>query len=80
MSQIWLDSPSSVHRRASTQPSKQTLMWEALRAAQLATPNDLNGMNTDELMEKFKNEQDTLGELRRVSVATSTVNRFVNKY
>ncbi|KAJ3340829.1 hypothetical protein HDU91_000798 [Kappamyces sp. JEL0680] len=54
MSSIWGSStaPQPLHRRASTQPSQQTLMWEALRAAQLATPQDMNGANTEELMER----------------------------
>jgi len=63
-----------LHRRASTQPSQQTLMWEALRAAQLATPSDLNGLHTDALMDRFKQEQ-----FRRGSVAPSVVNRFMNR-
>merc|ERR1719223_382388 len=52
ISKIW-NQPVG-HRRASTQPSQQTLMWEALRAAQLATPTDLNGANTDELRDRWK--------------------------
>ncbi|KAJ3325848.1 hypothetical protein HDV06_002233 [Boothiomyces sp. JEL0866] len=79
MSSIWTNSGNQgqnlLHRRASTQPSQQTLMWEALRAAQLATPDDMNGVNTDELMERFKQEQ--AANLRRYSVAPSMVNRFM---
>jgi cell fate regulator YaaT (PSP1 superfamily) len=75
MSSIWNNKNEPlVHRRASTQPSQQTLMWEALRAAQLATENDMNGQNTDELLEKFKNEN-----MRRFSVAPSMVNRFMSR-
>jgi len=81
MSSIWSSNPQPnsqpLHRRASTQPSQQTLMWEALRAAQLATPNDMNGQNTDELMERFKQEQQA--SARRFSVAPSMVNRFMNR-
>jgi hypothetical protein len=75
MASIWshqAQQPS--HRRASTQPSQQTLMWEALRAAQLATPNDMNGQNTEALMDRFKQEQ-----FRRSSVAPSMVNRFMSR-
>jgi len=77
MSSIWQDREPLLHRRASTQPSQQTLMWEALRAAQLATHDDMNGQNTDELMEKFKMEQQA--NLRRFSVAPSMVNRFMTR-
>ena len=51
MSSIWGQQP--LRRRTSTKTSQQTLMWEALRAAQLATPNDMNGANTEELMERY---------------------------
>lgn len=79
MSSIWKDSHQQpLHRRASTQPNQQTLMWEALRAAQLATPTDMNGIHTNELMEKFKKEQE--GSARRYSVAPSMVNRFMTRY
>jgi hypothetical protein len=90
MSSIWMmgakqqnlksaSSGADMHRRASTQPSQQTLMWEALRAAQLATPSDMNGNHTDELLERFKREQQALN-LRRYSVAPSMVNRFMKRY
>jgi hypothetical protein len=75
MSSIWQDKEPLLHRRASTQPSQQTLMWEALRAAQLATQDDMNGQNTDELLEKFKQEN-----MRRFSVAPSMVNRFMSRF
>jgi hypothetical protein len=82
MSSIWSNgkprNPALMHRRASTQPSQQTLMWEALRAAQLATPNDMNGDNTDLLMERFKKEH--FVHARRLSVAPSMVNRFMLRY
>ena len=75
MASIWShQSQQPSHRRASTQPSQQTLMWEALRAAQLATPNDMNGQNTEALMDRFKQEQ-----FRRASVAPSMVNRFMSR-
>jgi hypothetical protein len=74
MSSIWQDKEPLLHRRASTQPSQQTLMWEALRAAQLATEDDMNGQKTDELLEKFKQEN-----MRRFSVAPSMVNRFMTR-
>jgi hypothetical protein len=86
MSSIWAQQQQPMHRRASTQPSQQTLMWEALRAAQLATPNDMNGVHTEELMDRygkvglicgrFKQEQ----QGRRFSVAPSVVNRFMSRY
>jgi len=41
----------------------------------LATPSDMNGTNTDELMDRFKQEQ--AANLRRFSVAPSMVNRFM---
>lgn len=67
-----------MHRRTSTQPSQQTLMWEAMRASQLATPDDMNGSNTDELLNRFKQEQQALN-LRRFSVAPSMVSRFMTR-
>lgn len=75
MSTIWR--PKHDHRRQSTQPSQQTLVWEALRASQLATPNDMNGNHAEELLDKFKSEHDT--GARRFSVAPSMVNRFMNR-
>jgi len=77
MSSIWQDKEPLLHRRSSTQPSQQTLMWEALRATQLATQDDMNGQYTEELLDKFKQEQQV--NARRYSVAPSMVNRFMTK-
>eukprot|EP00842_Homolaphlyctis_polyrhiza_P003974 jgi/Hompol1/4578/HPOL_003723-RA len=65
------------HRRASTQPSSQMLMWEAMRSSHLATPDDMNGVKTDELMQRYRQQQHA-AQMRRFSVAPSIVNRFVN--
>jgi hypothetical protein len=78
ISSIW-GSPkpeNPMHRRASTQPTHETFMWEALRSAQLATENDPNGVNTEQLMEKFKQQQGDFGQ-RRFSVAPS---RFMTDF
>lgn len=73
MSSIWV----SKSQRVSVQPSQQTLVWEALRAAQLATTNDMNGNNADELLDRFKEQNDA--NLRRFTVAPSEVNRFMKR-
>jgi hypothetical protein len=83
VSSIWgnIDSARNttlLHRRASTQPNQQTHLWEALRAAQLATSDDMNGSHTDELMERIKKEQ--FIEPRRFSVAPSMIDRFIARY
>jgi hypothetical protein len=77
MSSLWQDKEPILHRRSSTQPSQQTLMWEALRATQLATHDDMNGQYTEELLDKFKQEQQI--NVRRFSVAPSMVNRFMTR-
>lgn len=68
-------SSNLLHRRASTQPNQQTLLWEALRAAQLATPDDMNGSNTEQLVDRFKKEH--FANSRRLSVGPSLLDRFM---
>ena len=77
-SSIWGD--SSMHKRSSTQPHQlhQNVVWEALKAAQLATPQDMNGQDIDKLMVEFKKEQVAFSP-RRFSVAPSMVNKFMTK-
>ena len=80
MSSIWGDpktQESILHRRASTQPNNQSGMWEAMRVSQLSAPFDVNVNNTEELLERYKQDQ---ANQRRFSVAPSVINRFVNKY
>ncbi|KAL2916922.1 hypothetical protein HK105_203354 [Polyrhizophydium stewartii] len=79
ISSIWRDSartPELLHRRASTQPSHQMFVWEALRSSNLATPADMNGDNTEDLLERFRQQQ--AAQMRRFSVAPSVVTRFIS--
>ena len=63
-----------LHRRSSTQPSQQ-LVWEALKASQLATKEDMNGTNID-IIDKYKQMQ----QGRRFSVAPGVVNKFMTRF
>ncbi|KAI8926614.1 PSP1 C-terminal conserved region-domain-containing protein [Entophlyctis helioformis] len=79
MSALWRDAnrpQESYHRRASTQPNHQTLMWEALRSSHLATANDMNGVYTEELLDRYR--QQHAAQMRRFSVAPSVLNRYIN--
>ena len=74
-SSIWQQDASLLHRRSSTQPPGQNLVWEALKASQLATVEDMNGDNIEKMMDQFKQSQYT--SPRRFSVAPSMVTKFM---
>ncbi|KAJ1342930.1 hypothetical protein BSLG_002587 [Batrachochytrium salamandrivorans] len=84
MSSIWRDVDTDrahdpmMHRRSSTQPSHQAYMWEAMRSSNLATFNDMNGINTEELLERYRQQQ--TAQMRRYSVAPSVLNRFISSH
>ncbi|KAJ8325769.1 hypothetical protein QVD99_001499 [Batrachochytrium dendrobatidis] len=84
MSSIWRQSETDyshdlmAHRRSSTQPNHQMFMWEAMRSSNLATANDMNGINTEELLERYRQQQ--AAQIRRFSVAPSVVNRFITNH
>lgn len=81
---IWGES----HRRSSTGPQQalnkplsiQPFLWEDVVSTNLSTPNDLNGQNSQEVLNAFRQQQQNGSDSsRRFSVAPSAFYQHPNK-